>query len=104
MTCDVEVLWGYRITSLGGSDDDAKLSCDTYLNPDLFLHVGGIVFGLARTVDSLTLCGRGGEVVDSASGGSFPVLHLDQGGRTRRRGEGSGTRHQKGTGSIGMSW
>lgn len=70
-------------------------SCDTtHLDPGLFFHVAGVVLGLAAAVDGLPLAGRGA-VVDSARRGSLPVLHLDEGGRTRQRGRRGGNRHQK---------
>lgn len=69
----------------GDDLNDAGLSCDTHLNPGFLFHVGGVVLGLARAVDGLTFGGRR-EIIDRAGGRSLPVLHLDEGGRTRQRG------------------
>lgn len=70
-------------------------SCDmAYLNPSIFVLITRVVSGFtgAIKVDSLA---RWSEVIDSARSWSLPVVHLDEGGRTRH-GEGrGGNRHEK---------
>lgn len=85
-----ETRFGFDCWDTGGEGcfdglNDAGLSCDTYLNPGFLLLVGRVILGLARAVDGLTFSWRR-EIIDRAGGRSLPVLHLDEGGRTRQRG------------------
>ena len=70
------------------------LSCDTYLDPSLVLHVDAIVSRLAAAIHCLSLTRRS-KIVRAVDGWSLPVLHLDEGGRRKNGGGRGGNRHQK---------
>jgi hypothetical protein len=76
--------WGHGSREVAMTQEMVCRVTRTYLNPGVFSLVVRVVSRFASAVDSQSLARR--TVINTAHGGSLPVVHLDAGGRASRGG------------------